>query len=175
MDYPGTKEKSFSYQDKEIRGQLFPPSQGGAEGEERHNKQLQCKRVIMRSMVTSCFQCYEGLHKTRALKLWEAAWSLVVRDSSFTVRVMKHCKGNSSNFLSPKSFPNVIKCDKVHPGVWIRCPEAETTYIHTHTHPEILGTRTTSIIFPMQSPAHARAASSSSHVLAGLGCFPLSP
>lgn len=71
----------------------------------------------MRSMVTSCFQCYGGLHKARALELWEAAWSLVIRDSSFAVRVVKHCNGNSSNFLSPKSFPNVIKCDKVHPGV----------------------------------------------------------
>lgn len=63
----------------------------------------------MRRMVTSCSQLSKGLHKERALKLWEAAWSLVIRDSSFAVRVMKHCDGNSSNFLSPKSFPNVIK------------------------------------------------------------------
>jgi hypothetical protein len=63
----------------------------------------------MRRMVTSCSQLDEGLHKGRPLELWEAAWSLVIRYSSFVVRVVKHCSGNSSNFLSPKSFPNVIK------------------------------------------------------------------
>lgn len=64
----------------------------------------------MRSMVTSCFQCYEGLHKARALDLWGAAWSSVIRDSSLAVRVRETLQWEFIKFPVPKVLS---KCAKV--------------------------------------------------------------
>lgn len=52
----------------------------------------------------------KDIRRKKAFKLWEAACSLVIRKSSFAVRVVKHRNGNLSNFLSLKVFPNMMNC-----------------------------------------------------------------
>lgn len=56
----------------------------------------------------------KDIRRKNAFKLWEAACSLVIRKSSFAVRVVKHWNGNLSNFLSPKVFPSMMNCIREH-------------------------------------------------------------
>ena len=56
----------------------------------------------------------KDIRRKNAFKLWEAVCSLVIRKSSFAVRVVKHWNGNLSNFLSLKASPNMINCIRDH-------------------------------------------------------------